>query len=108
MATKKVTKTIWKWVLSGGRDSVQVVQMPVGAKVVFAKDTTRGFKVWAEVNPNAKTTSRGFLFTKTGEPLPKGARHLGSFESSPTYHIFEVKVAKKTSRSKSSTKLLGR
>lgn len=97
MATKKVTMTVWKWVLSGEREEVQTVDMPIGGKIVFAKNTGRGFKIWAEVNPNAKTSKRGFLFTKTGEPLPKGSKHIGSYDSSPTYHIFEVKLAKKKS-----------
>jgi hypothetical protein len=106
MTTKKVSRlVIWKWVSSlVALQSPVTLEMPKGAKVVFAKDTNRGFKIWALVNPDAKVLKRTFVLAKTGTDIPKGAAYLGSYNGSPTWHIFELKT--KTVRSARTTKRL--
>src|ERR1700679_173427 len=103
MGTKKVTKSvIWKFVTSTSTlAQVQQMEMPKGAEFLFAKNTGRGFKIWMKCNPEATKVRRTFVIVKTGMELPKGALYLGSCDSSPTHHFFEVKTkAERPSRAK--------
>jgi len=94
---KKVTSVIWKFLLDCSQlDEPQEVTMPLGAKVVFAKNSNRGFKIWAQCNPQAKQTTRVFQISKTGTIISSSATYLGSYNSTPTYHIFELKRAAKS------------
>jgi len=66
--------------------------VPAGFKVLFGKDSGRGTKIWCLVNPKARKVKVAFRIIKTGEPVPTGLKYVGSFDSSPTRHIFVGKA----------------
>jgi hypothetical protein len=79
---------VWKYRNEG------VHEIPKGFTILFGKDSNRGIKVWALVNPNAKKVKVALRIIRTGAEVPKGLKYAGSFAGSPTRHIFIGKPAR--------------
>jgi len=89
--------TIWKWSVGHGFSEFD---MPVGAKIIYVNSPNLDTcEFWAEVNATAPTEKRSFQFYGTGQPIPKGMRHVGTTVfphqmSQIVWHLYEcVKFA---------------
>lgn len=80
---------IWKFVLEGNCEA----EMPVGAKILTAREQRNNICVWAEVNPQAAKETRHFEVYGTGHAMPEGnRRYLGTAHLSGgtfVFHVFE-------------------
>lgn len=88
-------RSIWKFPLDAAE-----VAMPEGAIIVhFAMGAARGITapawgvptVWALVDSDNPPEQRRFQTFGTGNPIPRGARHVGTYNDGPFIaHVFEM------------------
>lgn len=62
-----MSKSIWKFELS---PNDPYVLMPIGARVLTAREQMEDIFVWAEVDPNAAQETRHFCVYGTGQEMP--------------------------------------
>lgn len=71
-----------------------VVTMPEGAKIIsFARNGRPPHMpcLWAEVEPANPPVQRTFTVVGTGDPIPDGAKHIGTLhEDCMVWHLYEV------------------
>lgn len=94
-------RAIWKFPLGVAPDGkVAEVTMPEGAQIAhFAIGPARGITaaarglptIWALVDSDSPPETRRFQIFGTGHPLPRGARHVGTYGDGPfVRHVFEM------------------
>ncbi len=91
-------RSIWKWNLQFRADSpTYTCDIPEGAQIVhfgMQPDLTWGGAVptvWALVDSDSPPEPRRFQILGTGHPLPRGARHVGTYGDGPfVWHVFEM------------------
>lgn len=66
-----MTRVIWKFQPELINESVAACDMPVGARVLTAREQGRELCLWAEVDPAAELERRLFYVIGTGHALPK-------------------------------------
>jgi len=84
-------KTIWKYTLEP--DCLSIA-MPVGSKILYAREQRDQICIWALVDPEAKTETKQFEVYATGHDVPDrygeyiGSAHImgGTF----IFHVFEL------------------
>lgn len=87
-----MSRAIWKFILS---DPVSDIQMPAGARLLYAREQYGEICVWADVDTAASSVQRRFLVVETEEPLPDdvdGAVSLGSAHlqgGALVFHVFD-------------------
>jgi hypothetical protein len=62
-----MARTIWKYALSPRGIGIS---MPVGAKVLTAREQNDAICIWAEVDPEAEKVLRHFRIYGTGHDMP--------------------------------------
>lgn len=90
-----MTTAVWKFCLSLKRQ-LQLVDMPVGAKVVHVHEQRHEswswVCMWAEVDPNAPPVTRMFGIFATGQPIDFPVfRYIGTAHIDWTvWHVYEA------------------
>ena len=79
-------KRVYKYPLIHGEQSLI---MPDGARPLYADMQDGAANLWAEVDTeNARCETR-FLLAGTGRELPRGARHVSTFQAPPfVWHLY--------------------
>lgn len=85
-------RSIWKFPLPVALDDKPAeVTMPEGAVIVHFDTPGREPTVWALVDSDNPPEPRRFRIFGTGHPLPRGARHVGTYSDGPfVWHVFEI------------------
>lgn len=93
-------RQIWKFPLNVmPDDGTTEIAMPEGAQIIHFEPLLSGDlsapnyhpTVWAIVDSDSPLETRRFRIFGTGHPLPRAARHVGTyFESVFVWHIFEL------------------
>ena len=67
-----MAKTIWKFMpqLDEDNAAIATVEMPIGARVLTAREQGNELCLWAEVDPSAATEMRSFQVFGTGHEMP--------------------------------------
>lgn len=82
--------TVWKYTLEIGTTELEI---PLGAAVLSVQVQRGEPCLWCLVNPQAQKGRRTFEAFGTGQQVPTGRRHLGSFQlldGDFVGHVFEV------------------
>lgn len=83
-------KKIWKWTLQ----PETTIDMPHGAKLLAVQEQYGEPKLWALVDPYAKTYPRTFHIHGTGHDLPdEPGQYVGTFQmhgGTLVFHVFEA------------------
>ena len=85
-------KTIHKYPIELDYDQKVIVMMPAVAKIVLIGSQGPQAFLWALVNSESPLVERQFRLIRTGQPIPGGYDHLGSFvlnNGESTCHLFE-------------------
>ncbi len=90
-----MAEAIWKFEIE--TTDRQIVEMPIGAKILTVQTQNGCPCLWAVVNPDAKKVLRGIEVFGTGHPMPavEGERreYIGTYQLSNgmfIFHVFEV------------------
>lgn len=85
-------RSIWKFPLPvAPDDTVAEVTMPEGAQIVHFGRQGDTPTVWALVDSDNVQETRRFRVYATSQPLPRGARHVGTFTAGRfVWHVFEL------------------
>lgn len=80
--------TIWKFPVR----TDAAVMMPVGARILHvANQPYVGPCLWAEIDPDAPEEPRQFAVVGTGQMVPEGASHLGTWlDGQFVWHLYEM------------------
>ena len=95
-AWSECSSVVWKYALGGvgvvaARDPRRAVMLPRGAEVVLVGKQGPQWVIWFRVDPIAVEEQRAFQVVGTGQEVPPGASHCGSFQDgSFVWHVFEV------------------
>lgn len=85
-------KTIFKYFLPVSIPFT--LAMPQGATILVAQNQAEAVVIWAEVEASAPLTTRTFVTTMTGEPLPRGKKQfLGTVQlqgGALVFHVYEM------------------
>lgn len=86
---------VWKYTLKA--TSSQIVEMPAGAKVLYAREQWREVCVWALVDVDAPAVQRVFWVYGTGQDIygdkPTNAKYVGSAHlhgGALVFHVFDL------------------
>jgi hypothetical protein len=83
-----MARTIWKFQLN---PIARGVVMPVGAKVLTAREQGDTICIWAEVDPDAEGSMRHFVVYGTGHEMPDDpGTYIGTASLSGGRLIFHV------------------
>jgi hypothetical protein len=85
-----VTRSIWQFPFK--TDDIVRIEMPEGTEVLSVQVQNSTPCMWALVNPESPFEMRTFVIYGTGEPIEDPGylgNHLGSYQLSGVYHIFE-------------------
>ena len=85
-------RSIWKFPLGVALDDKAAeVTMPEGAQIAHFGLQSGDPTVWALVDSDNPPEPRRFQIFGTGHPLPRGARHVGTYGDGPfVRHVFEM------------------
>jgi hypothetical protein len=74
-------REVWRYqVFPRADDRVDfTIEMPVGARLLCAREKDGSGHVWAEVEPAAKMATRRIFVAVTGGPIPPGGEYVGTF-----------------------------
>ncbi len=80
-------RTIFKFRLETAR-----IRMSAGAKIIHLGVDPMGHPcVWAEVETEAPLVNRRLAIVGTGQPLPEGGKHIGSYLDAPfVWHVYDL------------------
>lgn len=84
-------KTIWKYPLTVAPS--QVLQMPLGAKIIAIQDQMGGLVCWYECNPDRALSPRTITLVPTGGDLPDThvMRYLATVQQDElVWHFYEA------------------
>jgi hypothetical protein len=84
--------TIWKATLKPV--GMQLVEMPIGAEILCAREQREEMCIWYRCDPNAPKESRTIAIVGTGHPAPSGrdARYIDTVSlrgGALIFHVFE-------------------
>ena len=81
-------KTIWKYTLD---PNDLKINMPIGARILTAREQRDRICVWAEVHDDSHTEQRNFVVVATGQEMPEGIlKYLGTASLNSGALIFHV------------------
>jgi hypothetical protein len=92
--THIITRTVHKYPLEL-KAGEQCLLLPPGARVVHVHEQFGAPALWVDVYVHSQDApepeARDFAVTPTGEPVPDGARHLGTTHiHGLVFHVWEV------------------
>jgi hypothetical protein len=79
---------VFKYCIDG-----KFLELPVGARVLTAKEQGNDICIWAEVDPSAELETRIFSIVETGKDIPQNASYVGTaflFNGSYVAHVYEI------------------
>ncbi len=83
---------IWKWTWPEGK-GIATFSMPVGARVLSAREQIGSIALWAICDPNAPKMEREFALCGTGHAAPEHANFIDTVfvnGGELVFHIFEL------------------
>jgi len=81
---------VWKYELRG---NVVDVEMPLDARIIHVEAQREVPCIWAVVDPGRRLETRRFVTVGTGQNVPEGSFHVGTFfmlGGDLVWHVFEV------------------
>lgn len=86
------SRAIYKYPMFGSVGDTVLIEMPVGAQIVYADTQDHVPTMWAIVPREGPTEHRLFTVIGTGHELPEGVlHHLGTFYEGPfVWHLLEI------------------
>lgn len=85
-------KSIWKWGLSLGTNTVQ---MPEGTTILSFGNQLEKPTIWGEVDVDQEREDRVFVIVGTGHEIPDNGLYLGTaqfMEGALVWHLYELRV----------------
>jgi hypothetical protein len=83
-----MNRQIWKFQVPF--DEVCIVEMPLGARVVFVGEQNDAIYLWAEVDPAHRKVVRKFAIVGTGQSIPEDLEYVGTVQTPPfVWHVYE-------------------
>lgn len=83
-----MSRSIYQYPLAD--DEVQLIEMPVGAKIISVGQQDSTIVLWADIEIDAPSTKRRIFIYGTGWPIPPHVEYVGTVPRGLfVWHIFQ-------------------
>jgi hypothetical protein len=84
-------RSVWRYDVDPSTGVIEI-PTPGDAKVLSIGWSHAGLSVWIEVEPDAPKSITRLYVIGTGWPVPEGARHVGTYTTTPSAYVWHLYV----------------
>ena len=87
-------RTVHKFDISPGGGGWFELDLPASAKPVLVAEQMGASRIWFDLETEAEKIKRRFRIVGTGQEIPRGVVHVGSFQMNRgmyVYHVYEAR-----------------